>query len=272
MTLGQTIRRERIQANGTELYTEVRGSGPSVLFIAGGSGDAENFSAVAEGLADEFTTITYDRRGNSRSPVPDGWTKTSMAEQADDAAALLRSLGAAPAAVFGTSLGGAAAIDLVVRHPEILRGAVSHEPGIVSVLPYKDEVMAQLKGVIDAGFAKSGPRGAMETFLRVLSSDAVVDALEPAHRERTLGNANTFFAVELPALAAYEPDAAALARSRVPLRAMHGDETFPWLVDTTKWLAAKANAPIAVVSGNHVAYLQRPVETTKALRTMLRSF
>ncbi len=74
-----------IEANGTQLYCEIRGTGPSVLFISGPTGDAGHFERVAEELADEFTVITYDRRGNSRSPRPAGWTTTSAEEQADDA-------------------------------------------------------------------------------------------------------------------------------------------------------------------------------------------
>ena len=58
--------------NGASLYYERQGSGPPVLFIAGSTGDAGNFSRTADLLADEFTVVTYDRRGNSRSVRPPG--------------------------------------------------------------------------------------------------------------------------------------------------------------------------------------------------------
>jgi alpha/beta hydrolase family protein len=83
----------RLTVNGTELYYELRGSGPPVLLIMGGSGDGGHFDALADLLADEFTVVTYDRRGNGRSRVPVGWETTSAEEQADDAAALLTALG-----------------------------------------------------------------------------------------------------------------------------------------------------------------------------------
>jgi pimeloyl-ACP methyl ester carboxylesterase len=94
-----------ISVNGAELYHEVRGEGAAVLLVMGASGDAGHFERLAQLLADEFTVVTYDRRGNGRSPRPAGWTTTSPEEQADDAAALLDALGLAPAAVFGTSSG-----------------------------------------------------------------------------------------------------------------------------------------------------------------------
>src|SRR5215472_13464247 len=91
------------QVNGADLYCEIRGRGPAVLFIGGATGDAGNFERVAEQLADAFTVITYDRRGNSRSLAPAGWTQTSIQEQADDAAALIQALGLTPVGFFGTS-------------------------------------------------------------------------------------------------------------------------------------------------------------------------
>ena len=95
-----------VSAGSVELYYEVRGTGPPALLIMGATGDAGHLAPVAEALADEFTALTYDRRGNSPSPPPAGWRATSVDEQADDAAALLGALGLAPAAVFGTSIGG----------------------------------------------------------------------------------------------------------------------------------------------------------------------
>ena len=78
--------------NGTTLYYEKQGTGTAVLLIAGSTGDAGNFTRAADLLADEFAVVTYDRRGNSRSPRPTGWTATSVAEQADDAAGLIDAL------------------------------------------------------------------------------------------------------------------------------------------------------------------------------------
>jgi hypothetical protein len=74
-----------VVVNATTLYYELTGTGPAVLFIAGTTGDAGHFAQVAARLVDEFTVVTYDRRGNSRSPHPAGWTQTSVPERAEDA-------------------------------------------------------------------------------------------------------------------------------------------------------------------------------------------
>ena len=120
-------------ANETELYYEARGDGPPLLLIMGASGYGGVFGRFAELLADEFTVVSYDRRGNGRSPRPAGWNTTSPEEQADDAAALLAGLGLAPAAIFGTSSAGIFAVATLIRHPESVRGAVLHEPALFAL-------------------------------------------------------------------------------------------------------------------------------------------
>ena len=131
-----------VRVNGVELYHEIRGSGPPVLLIMGGTGDGGHFDTLADLLADEFTVVTYDRRGNGRSPVPTGWTTTSPKEQADDAAGLVDALAVGPTAVFGTSSGGSFALWTLTRHPAIVRGAVLHDPGVYALLDDFDAIRA----------------------------------------------------------------------------------------------------------------------------------
>jgi pimeloyl-ACP methyl ester carboxylesterase len=115
-----------MEVNGTTLYHEVRGQGPPFLIIAATPGQSAYYTAVAEALADEFTVVTYDRRGNSQSPRSPDWTSTSAREQADDAAALLGALDLGPAAAFGLSSAAAFLVDLVLSRPELIAGAILH--------------------------------------------------------------------------------------------------------------------------------------------------
>ncbi len=140
-----------LEVNGANIYHERRGSGPSVLFIAGATGDGGHFQRVAELLSDEFTVVTYDRRGNSRSPRPGGWDGTSTEEQSDDAGALIEALGIVPAAVFGTSGGAIIGLDLVIRHPELVRGAILHDSAMFSVLPNPEEALGAIQQVVEGG-------------------------------------------------------------------------------------------------------------------------
>ena len=98
-----------LQVNGVRLYYEAHGQGPPILCVHGTGGSALRWGAAVPELARLGRVIVYDRRGCTRSQRPDPYDKTSVAEHADDAAALLEALGAAPAAVVGRSYGGGVA-------------------------------------------------------------------------------------------------------------------------------------------------------------------
>jgi pimeloyl-ACP methyl ester carboxylesterase len=267
---------QHIQANRTVLYTETRGSGPPVLLIAGAGGDAAELAGVAATLADAFTVTTYDRRGNSRSPRPAGWTQTSVAEQADDAAALLAALGQAPAVVVGTSAGGSIALELALRHPQAVRTAIIHEPPILAGTTNPQAVTAGLEALIGQGMAAGGPPAAMELFLRWAAGDAVFEAVDPTDRGRWLGNGEVFFGVELAPIMAYAPAVEAIADARVPIVAAGSsasrDPASPhhFLYQAASWLAHQAGTELVEVPGGHMAYLTQPAAVAECLRPLLR--
>jgi pimeloyl-ACP methyl ester carboxylesterase len=267
---------QQLQANGTVLHTETRGSGPPVLLIAGAGGDAAELAGVAATLADQFTVTTYDRRGNSRSPRPTGWTKTSLAEQADDAAALLATLGQAPAVVVGTSAGGSIALELALRHPEAVRAAIIHEPPILAGTTNPQAVTDDLGAMIQQGMAVGGPPAAMELFLRWAAGDATFEAIDPADRDRYLGNGEVFIGVELPPFMAYAPAVEAIGDARGPIVAAGShasrDSASPhhFLYQAAAWLARQVGTDLLEVPGAHMAYLTDPAAVAEGLRPLLQ--
>jgi pimeloyl-ACP methyl ester carboxylesterase len=255
---------------GATLYHEVRGEGPPVLLIAGATGDAGHFSRPAELLADEFTVITYDRRGNSRSPRPEGWTTTSLSEQAADAAALLEALDAAPAAVYGSSSGADIAIWLLLEHPAAVRGAVVHEPPILGVIRDPESVQALGQSVVGPAMARGGPRAAMDAFLRLMCGDAAVDALDEQLRERALGNAETFFDIEFGVLDGPVPDEQMLSAVDTPVVPAVSPGSPPFFREATGWLAERLGVAIHELAPGHAPYMDRPEEFASALRPLFR--
>ena len=185
-----------LKVNGAELFHEVRGAGPPVLLIMGATGDGGHFHGLVELLADDYTVVTYDRRGNGRSPRPRGWNTTSNDEQADDAAALLSSIGLAPAVVFGTSLGAIYALNLLIRHPDAVRGAILHEPPLYGVLEHPEEVLAEVAPQLREAMETGGPPALIERFWRWVAGDNGWEHLEPSLRRRMLATADTFCDVE----------------------------------------------------------------------------
>jgi pimeloyl-ACP methyl ester carboxylesterase len=219
------------------LYYERRGQGPAVLCITGASGDAGALSSLADRLAHDHTVVTYDRRGNSRSPRPSGWTTTSPVEQARDAAGVIEALGLAPVTVFGSSGGAIIGLWLLLERPDLLRGAVLHEPPLIAALADPQAAMASISSLVEPALRTGDPRGAMEAFLRFAAGDAAFEALDPAQRERQLDNGETFFGVELGVLESALPDDARLAAVTVPVRVLTGVQTAPLFAEAAAWVA-----------------------------------
>jgi pimeloyl-ACP methyl ester carboxylesterase len=257
-----------LEVNGAKIYHEVRGSGPSVLFIAGASGDGGHFERVAEILSDEFTVVTYDRRGNSRSPRPDGWEETSTEEHSEDAAALIEALGLAPVAVFGNSAGAIIGLDLAIRRPELVRGAILHEPPMTAGMSNPEEVMGAFQQVVENGMQRGGPRGGVEAFFRFVAGDETFEKLDPRLRERMLENGETCLFIEMLVFPAYGPDEATLAAIEVPLRVVSGPDSA--LGEPAGWLAGQLGVELESLPGAHTPYFDRPREMAEALRPILR--
>jgi esterase len=252
----------------SDLHHEVRGSGPPVLFISGASGDAGHFTRTAERLADEFTTVAYDRRGCSRSADPPNGEIMSIAAQADDAADLIEELGLAPAIVFGTSGGGDIALELAARRPEVVRGAIVHEPALIAMAGEREAGDLELEPIVE--LAAVDPRRAMDAFVRKHTSDATFEALDPRLRERVLGNGANFFSRELAAFASYVPDADRILANGVRLRMLIGRHGTPQLIRATTRLAEQLGLAVEPTSGHHAPYLQQPERFADELRPILR--
>jgi len=89
----------------------------------GGLGDTvESWRYQLDGLADRYRVTAFDNRGAGRTPMPSG--RVTVAEMADDAAAVLAALGVASAHVAGFSGGSIISQELALRHPGLVRSLV----------------------------------------------------------------------------------------------------------------------------------------------------
>jgi 3-oxoadipate enol-lactonase len=108
---------------GVNLYYELEGGGPRVLFISGTGDDLRHRPKPRSGvLADSFEVLCFDQRGLGQSDVPSG--PYTMAGYGDDAAGLLDTLGWDECMVVGVSFGGMVAQELTLRHPTKVRRLV----------------------------------------------------------------------------------------------------------------------------------------------------
>jgi 3-oxoadipate enol-lactonase len=106
-----------------QLYYEAHGNGsPALVLLHGLGSSTADWSMQVDHFATTRRVIAVDLRGHGRSRH--GRLPTSIAQLADDVAALLDQLGEPPADVLGLSLGGCVAQALALRHPQRVRSLV----------------------------------------------------------------------------------------------------------------------------------------------------
>jgi pimeloyl-ACP methyl ester carboxylesterase len=213
-----------LKVPGATLYYEVRGAGPVLLMICGGIYDAAGYAGLADQLADGYTVVTYDRRGNSRSPLEGPPERQRIEVHADDAHRILTAVGVTgnePADVFGNSSGAEIGLELAARHPEQVRTLVAHEPPVFGLLPDSERWRSVIRQVDDA-YRTGGPGAAMEAFSTGMEMGRDSEP-QPAPDQEMMGrmgkNLDFFVGYEVPPFAEFIPDFEALKASRVVLAA-----------------------------------------------------
>lgn len=84
--------------------------------------DLSMWDSLANQLAADCRVITYDHRGHGSSDAPAGLY--TIADLADDVAALLRELDTGPVVWVGLSMGGMVGQELALRHPGLVNAMV----------------------------------------------------------------------------------------------------------------------------------------------------
>ncbi len=264
-------------ADGADIYYERRGDGPPLLLIVGGGGDAGYYSALASSMADRYTVLTYDRRGNSRSRLRGAPTAVTMAEQSDDAVAVLRACGFSSAAVFGNSGGATIALDLAARHPDCVTVAVAHEPP----LPDTDELRStfdEIERVLErdgwlAAFTllqtRIGGLDADQVPLLLDAGNAAMLDVDEATMARMAGNWEYMLRFEMRAFVSYAVPVDRLRGAGVRIVLAAGEATGEDARRISAGVAARLGTELAEFPGGDAAPLFLPGPFAARLREVL---
>lgn len=107
------------QVGGINMYYEIYGKGkPLVLIHGGGSTIQTTFGRIIPMLAKHRRIIAMELQAHGRTSDRD--RDLSFEQDADDVAALLKNLKIGKADFFGFSNGGTTAVQIAIRHPEIV--------------------------------------------------------------------------------------------------------------------------------------------------------
>jgi non-heme chloroperoxidase len=124
----------KVTANGLSFAYIEQGSGPPLVLVHGSVSDYREWDLQMRPLAKHYRVIAYSRRYHWPNVGPGPTADASVDRQVEDLAAIIRALGIAPAHIVAHSFGGAVALELALRHPEMVRSLVLEEPGVRSVL------------------------------------------------------------------------------------------------------------------------------------------
>ena len=205
-------RARAVEASRLRLAVDEHGEGPPVLLIHGAGCTRSLWRETIAALGAGARVVAYDRRAYGDSEGPEGYRGTTVYEQAEDAAAVIRALGAAPAALCGHDVGALVALDLLLRHAGLARSAVLLEPPLFSLSVAGSEAVGTLREAVVHGAEAGGPAGAVEAYLAAVGGPATADRLGGARLEEARAAA--------PALAADLAAAPAWGYSRRELRAI----------------------------------------------------
>lgn len=242
-----------LEARGVELSWSERGQGSPVLLIHETGTSSKVWGPVTGVLASGARAIAYDRRGWGDSSVPDGYRRTTIEEQSEDAAELLESLGATPAAVCGVGLGAVIALDLVLRRPELLSGAVLIEPAVMALVPEATQALSEDRLALEDAYRDRGAHGAVSLYLSggLQALGAEVDRLPTALTSDTRERPAILFA-ELGAPAGWSMPLVRLASATVPSLIVTSPSTPPLLRDAAAALALRlAGSDTREVEASH---------------------
>ncbi len=259
-----------VTVNRTTLYYEESGAGPALLFVHGTGGMANSWDGQVERLAPFFRCVTYDRRGNLRSPLGD-MGQYDPAVHVQDAAELIRALGLAPCILVGSSGGGYIAFHVVCNSPELLRGAVLAEPFLPSLDPEgSPPFVSGLRTRIQPLLAGPDKRGVVDAFMEYI--DPAAWAIVPESRRAKYRDNYAALLREAQPATARTVSAEDVRSIKVRCLILTGSNSHPTLRTIARTLATGIpDAELVEVEGSgHLIYLDKPDAFAEAVLRFAR--
>jgi pimeloyl-ACP methyl ester carboxylesterase len=200
----------------------------------------------------------------------------SLGDHAADAAALLEHLGVRRAHIAGHSTGASIAAQLALDHAEKVHTLTLLEPTLVS-LPLGGAFLEAAAPVFET-YASGDHSGAFAMFVSAASGldweacRALLEARIPGVVTQSIKDADTFFGVELPAVAewTFAPEQAAAIHK--PVLSVIGAETQPLWVEIAEFLRSSLpQVEECTIDGvGHLLQMQRPEPVARGIAGFLR--
>jgi 3-oxoadipate enol-lactonase len=141
----------KAQVNGIELYYEVHGDGPAVVFAHGAGGNHLSWWQQVPVFARQYRCVIFDHRGFGQSPdVPNG---PGSQAYVNDLKGLLDHLKIDRASLVAQSMGGRTCLGFTLEYPDRVQALVMAD----TTGGFADARMAQLRAEGEAIMAEPNP-------------------------------------------------------------------------------------------------------------------
>ncbi|MCX5381601.1 alpha/beta fold hydrolase [Streptomyces sp. NBC_00091] len=264
---------DTVTVNGIRLAYESRGTGEPVLLISPVLCDGFVPLLAEPALAERYRLIRYHKRGwggSTHTPGP-----VAVADHVADAVALLDHLGIDRVHAAGHSSGAAVAAQMAQDHPDRVATVSLLELSLLSV-PAGEAFFAQAAPAFEA-YAAGDAERAIGLFLSLVSGmdpehcRTLLDERLPGGFALAVKDADTFFGIELPALAEWRFGPEHAAAIRQPVLSLLGSETRQLWVEVAEFL--RSTVPdveeCVVDSVGHLLHIQRSRPVAKAMARFL---
>lgn len=258
--------------NGAELRYDETGRGEPVLFIHGtGAHSPIAWDGCIDRLPATRRLITYDRRGFGRSGEP---RARRLGEHVDDAAALLRSLDATPAAIVSQSGGAVIALLLQARHPDLVSAMVMTEPAYQVLRHPSLPVSTAMARTLARWLVRRDPNGAALDYYRwatrLRSGGNAFDGYPEAWKRAAAEHAQASLR-EIIQLFPPRPPASQVRRMSCPVTLLVGDLGQPVFQRTTRRLRSLVPHArlVSISQTSHLISTDQPGQTARAIADAL---
>jgi pimeloyl-ACP methyl ester carboxylesterase len=257
-----------VEAAGVALAYEEHGSGPAALLVHGTATDHSAWRETIGALGDGVRAIAYDRRGYGESEAPEPYGGTTVGEQADDASAILRALDAVPAVVCGQGVGALVCLDLVVREPALVRGAVLIDPPVLWLVHDGPDEVAEMREAVERGARDGGGAGAVDAYLAHEGGPRSLELLGP-ERMTAARAAVRAFAADLGAGPSWPASRADMEGISVPVTILAGTRGREIHGRVARLLAdLLPRTELRELDAGPLGHLEAPAEVAAAVREL----
>ncbi|MCL9804790.1 alpha/beta hydrolase [Flavobacterium amniphilum] len=221
--------------NGLKMYYEIHGKGyPLVLIHGGGSTIETTFGKVIGEFAKTHQVIAVEMQAHGRTS--DRNSELTFEQDADDVAALLKNLNIEKANFFGFSNGGTTALQVAIRHPEVVNKIIAG-----SALCKRDGVPVQFWDFMKQAHLDNMPPQLKEAYKKVAEDPDGLQVMHDKDAKRMLDFKDI-------------PDAQ-IKGIKAPTLIMIGDKDVITTKHATEVHTLIPNSQLAIIPGGHGEYI-----------------